>query len=140
MCVFFLTRDGMALLLLELPLTVEVEGAALTVDQLAADLFIPHMAFGEVPHRLGRKNTSNKRQRCYYYSEFASQYWGNVKLQFVLWQNRKGWFDINSKAPATVWNTHMSHPLGPLLPHRELVIRQHGRGRGQGQRTSMLLR
>lgn len=43
----------MALLLLGVPLAVAVEGAALAVDQLGADLLVPQRAPGEVLHRLG---------------------------------------------------------------------------------------
>ncbi len=54
-----LTRKGVAFLLLRIPLAAEVEGAALAVGHLTANLLVSDWTFGEILHSLVKK----KKQR-----------------------------------------------------------------------------
>lgn len=56
-----LTRQSVALRLILVPLTVEIQRAALAVGQLAAHLLVAHRTLGEVLYVLQQESGGGKR-------------------------------------------------------------------------------
>lgn len=87
----WLTGQSVALWLILVPLTVEIQRAALAVGKLAAHLLVPHRTVGEVLHVLQRERGEEIRERLAQALNLRliRKFWTRKVSEYYIFQKKK---------------------------------------------------